>query len=547
MKPERSNLARAFVLACAMLLVACGGGGSGGGFLLPEGGTSGTGVSNGTTVTGISAGQVTSFGSILVNGRTYLTSADDPAIDTTFVGPAAGFSEADLAVAMLVQVLWDQTAADAPRRARRVAYLPELIGAVTGSFDPGNASLEVAGRTVRLASTTVFDDVVGRASAGTATLTDPAQLTVGSDRLEVSGFLAVTDPDTGASEIEATRLARIGVESDPGVAVTGVVSNPTAGAFELRDSSGRTLTVSFDAGTVTDSSLFEDSASTRLIEEETVRISGELSGDSIVAVSRIERPLADLSVMVPGLPAQVSGEIAGKITRRLRDDNRFRIAGQRIAIDANTTFLGSSTPADLEVGRRATATGTLMPGGSDELLASEVFVERAADVELEDVVATAPTAANAAGERTFEVRIGLTVVITPNSILKDDTDISDDGRLDVDTIVPGDFVEVQGFFDAQGRLVAVKLERDDDDDECEFEGPVAGSEVIDGRRHYTIANRPGFVIVDIEDDSADEKIRPGAIGEFESDEPGNCALRPTGFDINGHPIDAGFFADDVSD
>lgn len=548
MKSNTSRLLPVVALIFAALLSACGGGGASGvpGFTAPEGGTSGTGVSGGTTATGISSGQVSSFGSVRVNGRTYLTSADDPDIATNFIGPAPGFGEPDLAVGMLVQVLWDQESDTGPRRAQRISYLPELIGTVTADFVESTKTLEVAGRTVQFSSITVFDDVFGRNTAGTATLSGPELLTADSDQVEVSGFLSVTDPDTGESFIEATRVARVGTAAAE-VVITAVVTNASAGAFNVIDASGRVLSVSFDAGIVDDDTLFVDSGSTQLLDGEAVRITGERDGNSIVAVTRIGRPLADLQVVDPDLPDEVEGEIAGPITQGVDTDNRFRIANQRIAFDADTVFLADSAASDITVGRRASATGTVQmtANGGQELLAAAIFIEPDAEVEVEDLVATAAGPEDSDGNRTFELRMGLTVVIRPNSLLKDDTDASEDGRLDPATIAPGDFVEIKGFFDPAGRLVAVKLERDDDEDECELVARVADSELINGQRHYTIANRPGLVIVDITDDSADEKVAPGGIGEFESDEPGNCAMRPTGFDINDEPIDAGFFADDV--
>ena len=545
MKPRTLRLLPVVAFVFAALTSACGGGGAG--FSQPEGGTSGTGVSGGTTVTGISSGQVSSFGSVLVNGRSYLTSADDPDIATTFIGPAQGFGEPDLAVGMLVQVLWDQEAETGPRRARRITYLPELIGTVSAAFVDSSRTLEIGGRTVRLSGTVVFDDVFGRSTAGTATLSGPERLTVDGDRVEVSGFLIVTHPATGESLIEATRIARIGTAAAAEVVVTGAVTNAATGSFDLIDASGRVLSVSFDTGVVDDATLFVDSGSAQLLEGEAVRITGERDGDNIVGVTRIGRPLADLRVVDPDLPDEVEGEIEGAITQGVDADNRFRIANQRVVFDADTVFLADSAASDIKVGRRASATGVLKltAGGTQELLATEIFIEPDADVELEDVVATAAGPVDSEGNRSFEVRIGLTVVIRPNSLLQDDTDASDDGRLDVDSIAPGDFVEIRGFFDPAGRLVAVKLERDDDENHCELEARVAGSKVINGQRHYTIANRPGLVIVDIDDDSAEEKVAPGGIGEFESDDPGNCAMRPDGDDINDQPITAGFFAEDV--
>jgi hypothetical protein len=137
------------------------------------------------------------------------------------------------------------------------------------------------------------------------------------------------------------------------------------------------------------------------------------------------------------------------------------------------------------------------------------------------------------------------VQVRPDTVLKDDSDLSPDGRLNLNDLDAGDFVEVDGFFDAAGRLVAVKVERDDEDDGCELEARVRGSEVVGASRFYTIAGRPGLVVADVGDDPTSEKVAPDTFGEFEADEVGNCAIRPDGMDLDGEPIDAGFLADDV--
>jgi len=114
-------------LGLLLITPACGGGSAS----LAGGGTSGTGISGGTSGTGISGGSINSFGSVVVNGTTYLTSTDDDDIDTAFVGPGAGFAEADLAPGMLVQVDWQNADDSAVREALQITYLPELSGPLT--------------------------------------------------------------------------------------------------------------------------------------------------------------------------------------------------------------------------------------------------------------------------------------------------------------------------------------------------------------------------------------------------------------------------------
>lgn len=535
-----------FLWLCLAVSSACGGGGTG--VTVAVGGTSGSGVVGGTSGSGITGGTVNGFGSVIVGGERYLTSADDGDIDTEFVGPAAGFDEADLAPGMLVQVAWERDDDDAPREARRITYLPELVGPVTAELAVpaagGAPRLSVAGRTVELLDTSLFDDVYARRTAGVTALASAAGLTAGTDRVEVSGYVVERDPVDGESVIRASRIARIGVAGagDPEEAVTGFVHASTSGAFEIVDAGGSVLTVTFDAAAVSDDDLFDNAASAQLRDGALVRVTGQLNGSDLDAVSEIRRPLDDLQPIDD--PGDLDGEIEGPVTEAPGSGDEFRIAGQLVRFDGDTEFTGGSA-ADLTVGTLVKAEGELV--GTDAtraLLAAEIRIEPEAEVSLADTMATAVSLPGIEGDRTFTTRIGLTVVVRPTTVLKDDGDDSDDGRLNITDLAVGDGIEVDGYFDADGRLVAVILERDDDGADCELEARVSGSEIVGAARHYSIAGRPGLVVADVSGDTA-EQVPANGFGEFEADDDGSCDVLPDGVDIDGIPVDAGFLAGEV--
>lgn len=534
---------RNLVLGTLLLLLnGCGGGGS---VSLAVGGTSGSGVVGGTSGSGITSGTVNGFGSVVIGGTSYLTSADDPDIDTTFVGPAAGFAEADLAPGMLVQVLWAQADDDQPREAGRISYLPELVGPVTGELvvNGGPDTVVVANRTVEIADTSVFDDAYARETAGVDALASAAELSAGDDRVEVSGFLLERDAATGASVIRASRIARIGIASaaDPEETVSGIVSASSTGSFAIADAGGGSITVTFDTTAVADAALLDGSG--RLTEGARVRVTGQLNGDELAAVA-IRRPLDDLQ---PVGDDEAEGEIQGPVTEAAGAGDTFRVAGQPVRFDGDTEF-GGGTANDLEVGRQVKVEGTLEPPaeGQRVLLAREIRIEREAEVALTDTVATAVSQPMPGGLRTFETRIGLTVVIEPGTLLKDDSTSSGSGRLAANALEVGDLVELGGYFDADGALVAVTLEREDDVGSCALRAPVRGSEIAGtGNRHYTIDGRPGLVVADLSGDTG-EQVPPGGIGEFRADGGGDCAVQPSGTDIDGVDVDAGFLAGAVS-
>lgn len=515
------------------LLLGCGSGGIGSVASFASGGTSGTGVS---------MGQVSSFGSVLVNGIRYeITPA------TVFEGPFSGFAETDLAPGMLVQVNWSsENENDAPV-AQKITYRPELIGSLTSGYVPatadGPARIEVAGQTVTIMPTTLIDDPYGRGSAQVPLIVSAADLQDG-ERVEVSGTLVMTDPGSGASHIEAVRIARLAPPADDLVSISGVVSNTRPGTLEIVDSNNPTpLIVTFAAGAVSDSDLCQTNACEMLQNGHGIRVSGHLTGPATISATRIERPLEQLQPLEDPGDTTIEADLDGQITDVRRGEQRFRVAGQWVEYDGSTAFPLESASA-LEPGRHVHLSGTLSDDGNAEtvLLAEVVEIRPPAEIRLEDRITEAgPTAAD--GSRLLATRIGLQIRVAPATILRDE---EDDGRLQPEELMPDDAITVSGFFNNEGQLIAVILEQDDDDDEggCALVARVFNSKLNAGAdaRYYSFSNRPGLVIALSGADLADPQIDSGQLGEFESNV---CALRPAGVDFLDNPIDAGFHADEV--
>ncbi len=530
---------RTLVLGSLLVLVqGCGGGGTS--FDVAVGGTSGSGVVGGTSGSGVTGGPVTGFGSVLIGGVRHLTSADDPDIDTRFEGPGAGFGEADLAPGMIVQAEWRQDDADAPREASRIRYLPELSGPVTAGLAVagGEPSLEVAGLTVRLTGTTVFDDAYARTTAGVTPLGAVADLDPARDRVEISGYVLPLDAPAGASVVQASRIARIGVTgaADPEETLSGIVDDSGPGVFRLLNADGDAVTVTYDAGALADDAPLDASGSDVLRDGAQVRVTGQLAGDALGAVSRVEATLASLA---PGDGEEIAADIEGPVASP-PDGGRFRVAAQTVAFDGATTFVGGDAD-DLTRGRRVRVEGLLGAAvdGVRVLTAETVRIDADSEVALTDTLTADVSLPASGGDRTLETRTGLTVVVRPGTVLRDERADAGDGRLPVASLRDGDTVRVDGVFDDEGRLTALALARVDEQS-CELEAQVFGSAVSGGDRHYTIAGRPGLVIAQTADTS--ERVADGASGEFEAVDPGDCSIRPVGDDVDGNPVDAGFLA-----
>lgn len=151
-----------FIIFLSLLVVNCGGGTTG------EGGIGGS---------GISAGRVTGFGSIIVNGVHFDTTN---AIVTKDDGtPVTNFNDADinllLSEGMIVNIEGKINADGITGTAEKIIYQDNLEGPVIGA--PGTGNLSVLGQNVIVSSLTKF-------SGGLTSINDIADGQV----VEVSGF-----------------------------------------------------------------------------------------------------------------------------------------------------------------------------------------------------------------------------------------------------------------------------------------------------------------------------------------------------------------------
>jgi hypothetical protein len=197
-------MARFLPAALAACLAACGSGGTD----LAGGGIGGTGY------TAASVGTVEGFGSVIVGGVRYDTSAAEIFVDNRSVGSGDGASIQNLAVGMVVRVE-GRVAEDGSARADRVYFGRNLRGAVESVTDLDSVSRQA----VILGQTVILDD---RTSCSNTTA---ASIGVGMV-LDVSGY----DDETG--RIAATYVNRVFDALPPGeeVDIRGVVQNRNAQA-----------------------------------------------------------------------------------------------------------------------------------------------------------------------------------------------------------------------------------------------------------------------------------------------------------------------------
>jgi hypothetical protein len=405
----------AVVVLLATALSGCGGG-SGGGNVA---GIGGTGVT--------AAGTITGFGSIFVNGVEFDTSNSSFDVDDN-----SSATETDLSLGMFVTVTGTLDISGTTGTATTVVFDDEIQGPISaidpGGPDPDNLTktLIVFGISILAdRATTVFEDVTFD------------NLAV-NDVIEVSGFVDST------TVLHATRIEKKDdfVAGSSEVELKGIVSGLSGTTFTLGS-----FTVDF-SGPVD----LSDVPGGVIANGMQVEVKGTLTGTTISA-SRIEEE----DDLFGDDEDKVSLE--GLITNYVSDSN-FQIAGQLVdasgaTFEPATLTLGNGVEVEVE--------GPIVNG---ILQASEVEA-RGGDIKLEATVLSVSPAANTI-TLLFEPG-NVTVQVNSQTSLKDD---QTGNTLTLAGINPGtDFLEIRGYIDGNGNIIASEVSRDDPDDDI-IQAPV---------------------------------------------------------------------------
>jgi mono/diheme cytochrome c family protein len=410
------------VSALAMLVAGCGGGG-GGGDDVPAVTPPPTGGSGKTVfVTGAIAG----FGSVIVNGVRYDTDSAQVSIEDR---PATA---QELRVGEVVH-LKAEIDASGMARARTIDQ-DDLVQGAVQAVDPLAGTLTIAGQAITVDNETIFDDSIPTRSL--------SGIAVG-DRIEVHGYAG------GSGPARATRIEMAGA-GETEIEVTGVVKDLDATA---RRFTVGTLRVDYSTATL------EDFGSSSLAAGQLVEVKGtSFLADGALRATRVEREDEDFA----GASGD-SSEVEGLVTR-FASASDFDVAGQKVITNGSTVYL-NGTAADLKLNVKVEVEGTLDAGGA--LVALKVAFKRQSTARLAGPVESIDVAGG-----TFRA-LGVMVVVSATTLKEDQ--VSDDHFFGLDDLRVGDWVEVGGYADAAvaGRLIAMRLERDEAEDEVELRGPAS--------------------------------------------------------------------------
>ncbi len=424
------------LVALSAALVALPGCNSGGGSSLA--GIGGTGK--------IASGTITGFGSIFVNGIEY--NLDSASIE---VDDSAG-AENDLRVGMVVTVTG--TAGDTAGNASSVVYDEVVEGPVSGltvSADGTNKRFNVLGIDILVdAVATIFDNSTPDFSFDTI---------ADGDVVEVSGFFdaggvlrasyidktETLDPGTTEVQLKGTATDATGAGGTAGFGdsftVNGITVNILSGT-DLSDVPGGLVT---DGMFVEVKGLWVDATTVDAsrIEEEDTALGDD--GDDVSLEGLVSGFTGDLTLFfVDGRPVDATTATFEPITLQLANDQRVEVEG------------------------------TINSSG---ILIAEEVESRGGDVEVQAVV-TSKTVTNAAlNEGTVTLLLvnntqQLAVQTNSRTQFEDKTEVVESLRLS--DIGSGDYLEVRGFVDGSGAVVATEVRRDDPiGEDVILQGPVS--------------------------------------------------------------------------
>ena len=354
---------------------------------------------------GRSSGAIRRFASVIVNGIEYSTA------DATILVDGRAATQEDLRIGQVVTVdgLRDET--DTLGIASVVEYRSNVVGPVT-AVDPAG-TLVVLGQAVRVSNDTGIDDRIAAPAL--------ANLRVG-DVLAVSGFA------DSAGVIAATRLERAADTGEYRVAATISAFDEDDATFMLGG-----LLVDFDRAAIQG----------ELADNVPVRVIGGLNGGTLRATSVVVEAGSELAD--EGEDMDLEGLVA-----MVTSPTSFVIDDQPVVIDAATRFIGG-TAANLRTDIRVLVRGTVSSG---VLRAARVEFALVSTLRVEGVVR-----ATASGGTRLNVD-GVTVLVDARTQLEDSSAVKESPFGPEDLRV-GDFVEVAGVPAGGGRVLALRVERDE--------------------------------------------------------------------------------------
>jgi hypothetical protein len=373
---------------------------------------SGSPVAAGVT----SVGAISGFGSVILGGIEYDTSAAQVRIDDL------SGTETQLKVGQIITLKGSVNDDGKTGKATDISFVSDLRGPVT-SVDIDNGTFVVLGQTVRVDDSTLFDASIQVAAVKTGAF------------LQVSGYANAT------GEIVASRI-------DPAQTSASLQVKGTVQALDTVAHTFRINALTIDYSTATPPGTLANGI--------TVVVRGSAFGSNGALIAPIVQAIG-----APSFAANDKGQVGGVVTA-FTSAADFMIGAQRIVTDGSTVV--APTGATVALNSRVDVQGTFNASGA--LLATKIQVSPKSLSIVRGLVDSVSAANNSV------TVLGVSATVSSATSFEDRS--SQNVRLfklaDVRT---GDYVEVRGTPNANGTsLVATLVERDKPDTSSYVQGQV---------------------------------------------------------------------------
>ena len=385
-----------------------------------SGGSSGSSSSGFIDRSGVITGQISGFGSVIVNGVAYDTQSSEFSIDDI-----AG-QESDLSVGQVVTIQGQVTGAGVGR-ADTVWSDPLLQGPIT-QLDVPAGVLTVLETQVRITVDTLFGAQIVPA--------DVMSLALG-EVLEIYGFQSST------GDVTATLVRRSASQE---LEIRGRISNLNIGVSEF---SLGNLTVEYSAANLV-------GVSSQLVDGNLVEVEAELfdSTGRLVA-QRVElETTADFVAEEEGTEVEIEGFVT-----RFVNLSDFDVDGVAATTDSGTQYEGGDA-STLQLDVRVEIEGIVDANG--RVVADKVEFESSSDLELEAPVETVEPTTNTV------TLLGIAFQVTHQTQLIDEAD-SELRNFSLDDVAVNDWLVVKASSDS---AVLNLLKRKNPEDKVQLAGQV---------------------------------------------------------------------------
>lgn len=371
-----------------------------------------------TTITA-TTGVITGFGSVFINGVEYETDATTVTTDDN-----GGASESDLQVGMVVTLSGEINEDGTTGNANAIHYDEQLKGPI--------ASIDLFANTITiLDQTIVFDDLTSFENFILADL-------IPGDILEISGYFH-TD-----GTLYATRIEKETEQTQLKIQARITLLDSVNKTFELNG-----LTIDYS------SAIFKDFLEADLVDGQQVRVKGEYTAlnAGVLVVSEVK-----LKEKNENNEEGDNRHVEGFITD-FESSGNFKVDGIAIILDDNTEFKYGDASA-LMANVRVKIKGEFNADGS--LLAKKIRIEQKTNLSIEGAI----EAINL--DLSTVTVLGVEFEINNQTKMKDESD-NGERFFDLADVAIGEFVELKGFVDSDGKNIATKMQRENEDENAEVE------------------------------------------------------------------------------